>query len=100
VFGAQKVEPIAPDADHDCLMFDIREFTHLGRDIDAVLDKQGADATVDTVRAEMFERFPRSKSLSERMELFARALGVGSVTDARRKLDELIVKRMARRMAS
>jgi hypothetical protein len=86
------VKSIVSGADHNSI-FDIREFTHLGKDIEAVLDEQGAGATVDTVRAELVQRIPR-------MEVFMRALDTGSVMDARRKVDDLIVKRMARRAGS
>jgi hypothetical protein len=72
------------------LTLDVRELTHLGRDIEAVLRKQGGDATVESVHAEIVERIPR-------VEVLARALGADNVIDTMRKLDELIAKRMLSR---
>jgi hypothetical protein len=71
---------------------DIRQFTHLGRDIEAVLDKQGAGATVKSVRTEVVKRVPKASVL-------VTALGAETGLDAMRKLDELIAMRMARRLS-
>jgi hypothetical protein len=71
-------------------MFDIRAFTHLGKDIDAVLEEQGAKATVRSVRAEIVQRVPNARVL-------VGAFGARTGLEAMRELDALIGARMMRR---
>jgi hypothetical protein len=71
-------------------MFDIRAFTHLGNDIDAVLEKQGGKATVRSVRAEIVQRVPNARVIVD-------AFGARTGLDAMRELDALIGARIMRR---
>jgi hypothetical protein len=69
---------------------DRRELTYLNKQIAAILDRQGEDATVESVRAEIVERIPSVAVLAE-------AVGAESVMETMRKLDKHIARRIAGR---
>jgi hypothetical protein len=63
------------------------EFRVLGKEITAILDRQGERATVISVRAELVERSPS-------VEVLANAFGTHSVIETMRSLDKLIAERI------